>query len=155
MAALPSVTEWVETAQTTVQVHPSLHENLQEDLEGWIGKATGLQEAFRGIMRVEMALDATYTAPSVVGELSEDVKLVHAWLDSPDQLTRGSLVVGNKPAPLLALASFQAVFSNDGQFGKEAEVNTASEVHSTSEARKSLTPCRLSPKLQSLVKGMK
>ncbi|KAF8511608.1 hypothetical protein JB92DRAFT_3117925 [Gautieria morchelliformis] len=79
MAALPLVAEWVETAQTTVK------------------------EVFWGVMRVEMALDASYIAPSVVSELGEE------------------------PTPLLALASFQALWPNNEQLGELAEKNMSSQ----------------------------
>jgi hypothetical protein len=43
MTTLPSITEWIEMALTTVSVRPDFHENLREDLEGWAEKAMGLQ----------------------------------------------------------------------------------------------------------------
>jgi hypothetical protein len=43
MSSIPSITEWIEAALTTVAVRPELRDNLREELEDWLVKASGVQ----------------------------------------------------------------------------------------------------------------
>jgi hypothetical protein len=43
MSSIPSITEWIEAALTTVAVCPDLQDNVCEELEDWLAKASGVQ----------------------------------------------------------------------------------------------------------------
>jgi hypothetical protein len=47
MSSIPSITEWIETALTTVAVRPDLRESLHEELEQWVTTAVGVQVSGR------------------------------------------------------------------------------------------------------------
>jgi hypothetical protein len=43
MSSIPTITEWIENALMTTAVRPKLRDNLWEELEQWVVKATEVQ----------------------------------------------------------------------------------------------------------------
>jgi hypothetical protein len=43
MSSIPSITEWIEMALTTIGVCPELWENLRKELEQWLVKVHTVQ----------------------------------------------------------------------------------------------------------------
>jgi hypothetical protein len=43
MSSIPPLSEWLETATTTVAVRPEYRENLKEEFDDWLEKAASVQ----------------------------------------------------------------------------------------------------------------
>jgi hypothetical protein len=42
MSSIPSITEWIQTALTTIAVCPELRDNLRKELQQWLAKVIGV-----------------------------------------------------------------------------------------------------------------
>jgi hypothetical protein len=51
MSSIPSITEWIETALTTVAVRPELRDNLREEIEQWLVTALSVQVSLIDFLR--------------------------------------------------------------------------------------------------------
>jgi hypothetical protein len=112
MSSIPSITEWIETALTTVAVRPELRENLREEIEQWLVIALSVQvsrigfprgwrrslilhtqDTFRAVMRVEMSIDEDFAAPAAAKALGDEVKVVKGWLGASEFFGTPQLLV--------------------------------------------------------------
>jgi hypothetical protein len=116
MSSIPSITEWIETALTTVAVRPELRDNLREEIEQWFVIALSVQvsiidflrgwrrslilhtqDTFRAVMRVEMSIDEDFAAPAAAKGLGDEVKVVKGWLSASELFGTPQMLV--EPAP--------------------------------------------------------
>jgi hypothetical protein len=101
MSSIPSITEWIATALTTVAVRPDFRDSLHEELEQWLTAAVGvqvsgvsffflangvptkllMQDTLRAVMRVELSINEDFAVPQAAKGLSDEVKGVRAWLE--------------------------------------------------------------------------
>jgi hypothetical protein len=64
MSSIPSITKWIETALTTVAVRPEMRENLREELEQWLAKATSVQVSVIDFSWAVLFADFSYVGNS-------------------------------------------------------------------------------------------
>jgi hypothetical protein len=108
------ITEWIETVLTTTAVCPALRDNLREELEQWVAKATEvqvsicplsvprcselkgmLQDTLRAVMHIELSVNAEFEAPVAAKGLHEEVK---AWLEC-SELFRTAQILNDEVGP--------------------------------------------------------